>query len=139
LLDEVLRELRYCVPAGEDLSGETRLSMSIDAVRNTANDAAEGVMNQTISVDDADAKVRNLIEDDLLCALADARESERRDEATGYSRPVDKIFPRRRTLIRSGVCVFCGGPAMEFRDEASMHEFRISGLCQNCQDKVFDR
>ena len=31
----------------------------------------------------------------------------------------------------------CAGPAVEFRDELSKREFRISGLCQKCQDKIF--
>lgn len=28
--------------------------------------------------------------------------------------------------------------AEEFRDELSRKEYQISGLCQNCQDEVFD-
>jgi len=31
----------------------------------------------------------------------------------------------------------CGGPAIEFRDVLSRKEYRISGLCQKCQDKFF--
>lgn len=31
----------------------------------------------------------------------------------------------------------CGGPATEFKDDLSRREYRISGLCQKCQDKVF--
>lgn len=31
----------------------------------------------------------------------------------------------------------CGKPAVEFRDAVSHREYRISGLCQKCQDKVF--
>lgn len=33
--------------------------------------------------------------------------------------------------------VGCAGPATEFRDEVSKREFRISGLCQKCQDEIF--
>jgi len=33
--------------------------------------------------------------------------------------------------------VGCAGPATEFRDEISKREFRISGLCQKCQDSIF--
>lgn len=47
----------------------------------------------------------------------------------------------RRVHIRSGRCVpspiGCGGPAVEFRDEASRKEFSISGLCQRCQDSIW--
>jgi hypothetical protein len=35
-------------------------------------------------------------------------------------------------------CVVCKGPATEFKDEISRKEFSISGLCQICQDKVFN-
>ena len=31
----------------------------------------------------------------------------------------------------------CGGAADNFRDETSRREYRISGLCQKCQDSVF--
>lgn len=47
----------------------------------------------------------------------------------------------RTTAIRSDVCIpppiGCGGPAADFRDELSAREYRISGLCQNCQDEIF--
>lgn len=38
-------------------------------------------------------------------------------------------------------CPFCGkdmsNPRGQFRDALSYKEFGISGLCQDCQDKVF--
>jgi hypothetical protein len=47
----------------------------------------------------------------------------------------------RRETIKQDVCIpppiGCGGPANEFEDEMSRREFRISGLCQACQNKVF--
>ena len=47
----------------------------------------------------------------------------------------------REDVIRSDKCMAapygCGGPAAEFRDELSAKEYRISGLCQQCQDSVF--
>lgn len=38
-----------------------------------------------------------------------------------------------------GLCPFCGHEVdiREFRDELSVKEFKISGLCQKCQDEVF--
>jgi hypothetical protein len=49
----------------------------------------------------------------------------------------------RTTAIEADVCVSkpigCGGPATEFRDEVSAKEYLISGLCQDCQDKVFGK
>lgn len=36
-------------------------------------------------------------------------------------------------------CPFCGRDMSDakFRDELSEREFRISGLCQKCQDEIF--
>jgi len=47
----------------------------------------------------------------------------------------------RREAIEQNVCVpppiGCGKPALAFRDDQSLREFTISGLCQNCQDKIW--
>jgi len=47
----------------------------------------------------------------------------------------------RTTAIENDVCVRepygCGKPAIAFRDSVSRDEYRISGLCQACQDLVF--
>lgn len=43
----------------------------------------------------------------------------------------------RTNRIEKNVCTFCGKPATVFRDDISRKEYRISGLCQECQDKVF--
>lgn len=45
----------------------------------------------------------------------------------------------RRKSIEEGVCAWCKKPAKEFRDENSKTEFKISGLCQPCQDEVYGR
>ena len=45
-----------------------------------------------------------------------------------------------RTLTKSldtHTCVACGKPAVEFKDDKSTVEWRISGLCQKCQDDLF--
>ena len=34
-------------------------------------------------------------------------------------------------------CAFCGKEVKGFKDRLSAREFRISHLCQKCQDKVF--
>ncbi|KKK62270.1 hypothetical protein LCGC14_3006030, partial [marine sediment metagenome] len=31
----------------------------------------------------------------------------------------------------------CGKPIVNFKDDQSDREYRISGLCQDCQDSVF--
>lgn len=49
-----------------------------------------------------------------------------------------EMFGRSRTVAIAGKsCVACGRPASSFRDELSVKEFGISGLCQACQDEVF--
>ena len=40
--------------------------------------------------------------------------------------------------IRQDVCISCHGPATEFKNDISRREFRISGMCQICQDSVFE-
>lgn len=48
------------------------------------------------------------------------------------------MFGRKRSeSIVSGVCVVCGEEVGRFRDNASLKEFSISGMCQKCQDSVF--
>ena len=51
-----------------------------------------------------------------------------------------KAFPEEMKNRDEGKCPFCGkviDPEKEFRDELSKREFKISGLCQKCQDEVF--
>ena len=45
----------------------------------------------------------------------------------------------RVKTIQADLCMFCGQEAIEFRDRLSRKEYSISGLCQECQDKVFGR
>jgi len=35
-------------------------------------------------------------------------------------------------------CHLCGKPITPFRDEISFQEWEISGMCQECQDKIFE-
>ena len=41
------------------------------------------------------------------------------------------------TALDEGRCPMCTGPITEFRDSLSAKEFNISGMCQDCQDRVF--
>jgi len=51
---------------------------------------------------------------------------------------IANIFGKnRRSHIYANVCVMCGEAASEFKDEISMKEFTISGMCQSCQDSFF--
>ncbi len=44
----------------------------------------------------------------------------------------------RGETIRSGECMTCPADAREFRDNLSRREYAISGMCQTCQDSVFE-
>ena len=65
-----------------------------------------------------------------------------KNQVVPAERPVDRIFPGRREAIAQGNCMRaplgCGKPAGEFRDEVSRREYAISGLCQACQDSVYN-
>jgi hypothetical protein len=36
-------------------------------------------------------------------------------------------------------CVFCGTRITGFKDELSVREYDLSGACQVCQDKIFEK
>ena len=46
------------------------------------------------------------------------------------------MFPSRKNMD-VGKCVTCGKQVTTFRNEISKKEYRISGMCQECQDGVF--
>jgi hypothetical protein len=50
-----------------------------------------------------------------------------------------QMFPEKAALYDAGICVDCqhGINFMEFKDEQSKAEYKISGMCQKCQDKFF--
>lgn len=50
-----------------------------------------------------------------------------------------KTFPHYAERIDKGLCPFCEHPLdiSEFRDQLSIDEAKISGLCQKCQDETF--
>jgi len=51
---------------------------------------------------------------------------------------IDSPLTREET-IEQGLCATCGHDVLNtsFRDKLSFTEFTISGLCQQCQDKIF--
>lgn len=58
-------------------------------------------------------------------------------------RPVDDVFPEahRQIAMATGFCasppIGCGQKANGFRDEVSAREYKITSLCQRCQDRIF--
>ena len=51
---------------------------------------------------------------------------------------LNTIVPHRELYMRNQMCVSCGCYAGWFKDELSAKEYTISGLCQQCQDEVFE-
>lgn len=50
-------------------------------------------------------------------------------------------FDRRDSIARNRCVpppIGCGKPATTFHDDLSRREFSISGLCQECQDRIFE-
>lgn len=50
------------------------------------------------------------------------------------------MFPKAIENIDNGKCGLCDkdiDEETEFRDEESKKEFKISGLCQQCQDEIY--
>lgn len=43
----------------------------------------------------------------------------------------------RQSAEAKNICTLCHKPLTPFRDELSMREHLISGMCQSCQDDVF--
>ena len=43
--------------------------------------------------------------------------------------------------VERGLCPFCNNKinVNDFKDELSLKEYKISGLCQKCQDKMFEQ
>lgn len=55
------------------------------------------------------------------------------------NKPAFKIFPKALQNIKDGICPTCGEEITEFNDKLSEREYQISGMCQKCQDKVFNK
>tara|TARA_R110000824_G_scaffold43106_4_gene126496 strand:- start:119 stop:352 length:234 start_codon:yes stop_codon:yes gene_type:complete len=46
---------------------------------------------------------------------------------------------QRKNTIINNRCALCQNPDLKFRDDGSVKEYRISGMCQKCQDNFFGR
>jgi len=42
-----------------------------------------------------------------------------------------------KELVSKQICALCGKQAVKFRNDVSIVEYSISGMCQECQDSVF--
>jgi len=58
------------------------------------------------------------------------------------SKPAFQIFPEAADRIIGGLCVTCDSTRLrgiDFRDATSIQEYGISGMCQECQDRVYGK
>jgi hypothetical protein len=44
---------------------------------------------------------------------------------------------KRSHALLAKLCVFCENPNLNFLDELSKKEYKLSGMCQTCQDNYF--
>ena len=60
-----------------------------------------------------------------------------KDKSPAMKTFLEKLVPDAERKIEEKICVGCGKPAKEFRDEISRKEQTITGYCQECQDAIF--
>ena len=56
------------------------------------------------------------------------------------NKPIFSLFPSKVAAIKADKCPECMQPIKkeDFRDELSIKEYGVSGMCQKCQDKVWN-
>lgn len=60
------------------------------------------------------------------------------NQSEGMRKIMDMLFPVEQERRAQGLCPICGREVGDFKDDLSRKEFAISGLCQQCQDEIFD-
>ena len=53
-------------------------------------------------------------------------------------RPIELIDPMHTENKAKGICTVCLATVGQLRDKLSLKEWSISGMCQKCQDIVFE-
>jgi hypothetical protein len=51
---------------------------------------------------------------------------------------IESLFPGTQAAIKMGNCPLCSKPVVGFKDLLSAREFEISGMCQQCQDSIWN-
>lgn len=59
------------------------------------------------------------------------------EKSEELKKAIDAIFPGTAQAIKDKKCPLCKEPITSFRNTKSMREYEISGMCQDCQDKIF--
>lgn len=63
------------------------------------------------------------------------------EEIKKYLDKITKTFEFKNTrtqALKNKKCVMCTNPNFEFKDKISEKEYKISGMCQTCQDSFFE-
>jgi len=61
------------------------------------------------------------------------------EKSDGMNRLLSELLGvHREESIKAEACVMCPAEDLEFRDEISTKEYTISGMCQACQDSIFN-
>ena len=62
-------------------------------------------------------------------------------KAPAVDNAISNLFGRSRVaVIQAGECMFCDATGItqdSFKDTASVREYSISAICQDCQDNTF--
>ncbi len=70
--------------------------------------------------------------------MLEVSQQDRHDAANRLQNsPAGLLDPAAPLLTIKGYCPLCSAEVTQLRDELSLREFGISGLCQACQDSVF--
>ena len=63
---------------------------------------------------------------------------------TEKSKEIDNLIMEvigidRREVIKNNTCAFCVEPNFNFRKAIDVKEYRMSGMCQDCQDDFWGK
>jgi hypothetical protein len=60
------------------------------------------------------------------------------EKTAEMKRAIEDLFPGTMRRIEEKKCPICAQPIKGFKSELSRREYEISGMCQACQDEVFE-
>ena len=60
------------------------------------------------------------------------------DKSDAMRDTLEAMWPGTKKRIAEGKCPVCSRAITAFRDHLSEREFEVSGLCQKCQDSIWE-
>lgn len=93
-------------------------------------------------INEVDKRRQELAEKELVQLLKEWNQFEKEEDEKAMERckeeMANQMFGRsRKECFDKLICVTCGKEIDGFRNNISLKEYRISGMCQECQDGVF--